>query len=129
MSLRKLNYQNLLSSTASIGESGGHCVWVTDRWKYWIRDIEKHVPEDLQMNVHIASPEDMLEHGLPADTRIVLIDGKIKISGAFRLKYSEAGLSDSPLLEPIPTLDTDFIGGRPGYWSKPVVIDESELPY
>ena len=85
MSLKKLTYQNLLSSTASIGEFGGHCVWVTDRWKYWSRDIQKHVPEDLQMNVHIASLDDVVEHGFPADTRIVLVDGKIKLSGAFRM--------------------------------------------
>ena len=126
MSLKKLNLQNLKDSIELVRNTGCHSVWVTDRWKYWQRDIDKWCPQELQERVSIASRKDFVSDGLPCNTGLVLVDGLVDVTGDFRMMYAKEALRHSPMLEPQPTLDSDLIGDKPRWSSNP--IEDWEVP-
>jgi hypothetical protein len=111
--MKPITFQNLKESIAVAANCGGHVVLVTDRFRYWQRDLDKHVPVEMEELVSIASPADIKAHGFPQPLSSILIDGRVPRTAQLAMwdSFIELG-SDMRLID------------RPDF-----VIDEVELPY
>jgi hypothetical protein len=75
--MKPITFLNLKEAITVAASCGGHVVLVTDRFKYWQRDLDKHVPVEMEELVSIASPADIEAHGFPQPLSSVLIDGRV----------------------------------------------------
>jgi hypothetical protein len=100
--VKAITFRNLKESIAVAAACGGHVVLVTDRFDYWQRDLDKHVPAEMEELVSIASPADIEAHGFPQPLSSFLIDGKVPRTAQHSfwdsiVKLAGEGGSDFPI--------------------------------
>jgi hypothetical protein len=100
--VKPITFLNLKESIAIAANCGGHVVLVTDRFDYWQRDLDKHVPPEMEELVSIASPADIEAHGFPQPLSSFLVDGRVSRTAQHSfwdsiVKLAGEGRADMPI--------------------------------